>query len=68
MGTDPFQSDYGQAWGNLVEGIGEVAEHRDDAHRHRVQAKEPRASYIDSAASRVVMSKIGCRMMASPST
>ena len=53
----PFQSDYGQAWGNFVDGISEVAEHRSDIRVGiEYKPKEPRTRcYIDSAAKALLL-------------
>jgi sugar phosphate isomerase/epimerase len=53
----PFQSNYAKAWGHLVEGIREVAEHRSDVRIGiEYKPKEPRTRcYIDSAAKALML-------------
>lgn len=53
----PFQANYSRAWGYLVEGITEVAEHRQDITIGiEYKPKEPRARcYVDSAAKAVLL-------------
>jgi xylose isomerase len=53
----PFQANHDLVWGYLVEGIGEVAEHRQDIKVGvEYKAKEPRVRcYIDSAAKTLLL-------------
>jgi len=53
----PFQANYDLAWGYLVEGIGEAAQHRPDVKIGiEYKSKEPRAHcYIDSAAKTLLL-------------
>jgi xylose isomerase len=53
----PFQADHDLAWGYLVEGIGEVAEHREDVRIGiEYKPKEPRVHcFIDTAAKALLL-------------
>ncbi len=53
----PFQADHDRVWGYLIDGIGEVAEHRSDVRIGvEYKPKEPRTRcFVDSAAKTVLL-------------